>query len=101
MIIKNHVLYSLPYVVGAISSVAMVPFIFYDGTPPSVIVNRSLKSDKLPIHHTISPARRIEQPVHIEPNREIKTKCGYPAPSVDGRCFAKGERQGSRMQYVS
>lgn len=88
MFVKSVLFYSLPYVVGAVSSAAISPLVFYKPASPVVIVNRSLKSDRLPIHQTISPMKRMETPGYLERDREIET-CKRPSAEVLGRCFAE------------
>ena len=82
MLAKGIALYALPYIVGAIGSVAVSPLVLHEPGPAVQIVDRSLKSDRLPVHQQVLPSHR---------QREIE--CKYlPATVVLGRCFASNER---------
>ena len=92
MRINSLTLYSLPYVVS-VASLAIVAHqvvpslrtpLLDTSTKSAVIsgqvVNRSLKSDRLPIKQTVPQAN--------VPNRKIKNDCNKPPIDVIGRCFA-------------
>ena len=101
MHIKSITLYSLPYFVGVASLVvaahqaAPTALRFQDTSTESAItsdqvVNRSLKSDRLPIKQAVPQAddeRQIKLPGQIAPNQKNKTDCKSPI-DVIGRCFA-------------
>ena len=102
MRIKSVTLYSLPYVVSVASLVIaaqqVVPSLrtpLSDTSTKSAIisdqvVNRSLKSDRLPIKQAVPQAddeRQIKLPGQIAPNQKNKTGCNPPI-DVIGRCFA-------------
>jgi hypothetical protein len=108
MFIKSIVLYSFLYFAGIASSLLAVQF------PPSFentlsdkstknemyfgqVVNRSIKSDRLPMQHKTGRANKksdIEVPTSIAPNLSIDVKCEpFNSPAhfirdVIGRCFA-------------
>jgi len=105
MRIKSVTLYSLPYVVGVASFLVaahqVAPSLttlhpLSDASTKSAIisgqvVNRSLKSDRLPIKQAVPRAddeRQIKLPGQIAPNRKIKNDCNKPPIDVIGRCFA-------------
>ena len=105
MRIKSVTLYSLPYVVGVASFMVaahqVTPSLttlhpLSDASTKSAIisgqvVNRSLKSDRLPIKQAVPRAddeRQIKLPGQIAPNRKIKNDCNKPPIDVIGRCFA-------------
>jgi hypothetical protein len=97
MLIKKLTLYSLVYIGGIASSVAMHDVISSAGTSQSSagvgtpmfnrqIANRSLKSDRLPIN----PAKRQvndKEPLQAPLNSKIGSACKPPI-DVLGRCFA-------------
>ena len=102
MRIKSLTLYSLPYVVSvaslAIAAHQVVPSLrtpLSDTSTKSAIisgqvVNRSLKSDRLPIKQAVPRADdkgHTMVPAQIAPNQRIKTDCKPPI-DVIGRCFA-------------
>jgi hypothetical protein len=108
MHIKHFTLYSLPYFVGVASLVVaahnVVPIAlrFQDTSAENAItsdqvVNRSLKSDRLPIKQAAPQANdkgkgNVKLPARIAPNPEIKVGCEQPI-NLNGRCFADaGER---------
>jgi hypothetical protein len=107
MHIKSITLYSLPYFVGVASlivaahQVAPMPLRFQvTSTESSItsdqVVNRSLKSDRLPIKQAAPPVndkekRNVKVRSRIAPNPEIKIGCEQPI-NLDGRCFAGAER---------
>jgi hypothetical protein len=104
MHIKSITLYSLPYFVGIASLVvaahqaAPTASRFQDTSTESAItsdqvVNRSLKSDRLPIKQAAPQANdNVNVPAGIAPNPEIKAGCEQPI-NLNGRCFADaGER---------
>jgi hypothetical protein len=102
MRVKNVTLYSLPYIVGVASLVVAVhevvpgfkPLPLLSTSTPSAIfsgqvINRSLKSDRLPIEQAPSQASKsikspiqIKVPAQITPNQKLKTDCDT------GRCLA-------------
>jgi len=103
MRVKNITLYSLPYIVGVASLVVAVhevvpavkPLPLLSGTSTASVifsgqvVNRSLKSDRLPIEQAppqasknIKAPTQIKVPAQILPNPKRKTDCDT------GRCFA-------------
>ena len=89
-IMKNVTLYSLPYVVGVASFLVaaheVAPSLTLSDTSTTSaiifhqVVNRSLKSDRLPIKQAVPQANM--------PNRKIKNDCNKPPIDVIGRCFA-------------
>jgi hypothetical protein len=102
MLIKTLTLHSLTYLVGITSSVAMHQVIRSDtaarfqsdpGTTALItqqIVNRSIKSDRLPIKQAkpqVNDKGPIQVPAQITPNPKFKTDCKPPI-DVLGRCFA-------------
>ena len=104
MRIKSVILYSLPYVVGVASflvaahqvapSLTTLRPLSDTSTKSAIIsgqvVNRSLKSDRLPIKQAVPQAddeRQIKLPGQIAPNQKNKTDCKSPI-DVIGRCFA-------------
>jgi hypothetical protein len=90
MRIKSVTLYSLPLVVGIASFLVtahqVAPSLTLSDTSTRSaiifhqVVNRSLKSDRLPIKQTVPQAN--------VPNRKIKNDCNKPPIDVIGRCFA-------------
>jgi hypothetical protein len=102
--IKSVTLYSLPCVVGVASflvaahqvapSLTTLRALSDASTKSSAIisgqvVNRSLKSDRLPIKQAVPQAndeRQIKLPGQIAPNRKIKNDCNKPP--IIGRCIA-------------
>ena len=105
MRIKSFTLYSLPYVVGVASflvaahqvapSLTTLRALSDTSTKSAIIsgqvVNRSLKSDRLPIKEAVPQAddeRQIKLPGQIAPNRKIENDCNKPPIDVSGRCFA-------------
>jgi hypothetical protein len=103
MLIKTLTLHSLTYVVGITSSLAVhhtpssgTEATFQSGSRTKVsiiapqIVNRTAKSDRLPIKQAEPEANGkgpLRVPVHIAPNPKWKTDCKPPI-DVPGRCFA-------------
>lgn len=104
MRIKSVTLYSLPYVVGVASflvtahqvapSLTTLDPLSDTSTKSAIIsdqvVNRSLKSDRLPVKQAVPQAddeRQIKLPGQIAPNQKNKTGCNPPI-HVIGRCFA-------------
>jgi hypothetical protein len=101
MHIKSLALYSFPYLVGAASlvvaahEVAPTALRFQDTNTKSAIissqvVNRSLKSDRLPIMQAGPQANdkgNIRVPARIAPSPEVNIGCEGPM-DLDGRCFA-------------
>ena len=100
MRIKSVTLYSLPLVVGIASFLVtahqVAPSLTLSDTSTRSaiifhqVVNRSLKSDRLPIKQTVPRADdkgHIVVPAQISPNQKIKTDCRPPI-DVIGRCFA-------------
>jgi hypothetical protein len=101
MHIKSLALYSFPYLVGAASlvvaahEVAPTALRFQDKNTKSAIissqvVNRSLKSDRLPIMQAGPQANdkgNIRVPARIAPSPEVNIRCEGPM-DLDGRCFA-------------
>jgi hypothetical protein len=92
MRIKSVTLYSLPYVVGVASflvaahqvapSLTTLRLLSGTSTKSAIIsgqvVNRSLKSDRLPIKQAVPQAddeRQIKLPGQIAPNQKNKTDC--------------------------
>ena len=105
MRIKSVTLYSLPYVVGVASflvaahqvapSLTTLRALSDTSTKSAInfsqVVNRSLKSDRLPIKQTVPQAddeRQIRLPGQIAPNRKIENDCNKCPIDVIGRCFA-------------
>ena len=105
MRIKSVTLYSLPYVLGVASflvaahqvapSLTTLRALSDTSTKSAIIsgqvVNRSLKSDRLPIKQAVPRAddeRQIKLPGQIVPNRKINIDCNKPPIDVIGRCFA-------------
>jgi len=103
MRVKNVTLYSLPYIVGVASLVIAVhevvpalkplPLLSGASTASAIfsgqVVNRSLKSDRLPVEQAPPQASKnmkaptqIKVPAQILPNPKLKTDCDT------GRCFA-------------
>ena len=86
MRMKNVILYSLPYVVGVASFLVaaheVAPSLTLSDTSTrsaiifDQVVNRSLKSDRLPIKQAVPQANII------------KNDCNKPPIDVVGRCFA-------------
>jgi hypothetical protein len=104
MLIKTLTLYSLTYLVGISSSLAVHQVIpssstaagFQSDTSTKVakvnrqIVNRTVKSDRLPVKQAEPEANGkapVPVPAHIAPNPKWKTDCKPPF-DVLGRCFA-------------
>jgi hypothetical protein len=101
MLIKTLALYSLVYIAGITSSMAVHQVIpsagtaarFQSGTASGTpvvagqIANRSLKSDRLPTNHQVNDNAPLEVPVQIAPHPKFKTDCKPPI-DVLGRCFA-------------
>ena len=101
MRIKSLALYSFPYFVGVASlvaathEVAPTALCYQDTNTKSAItsgqvVNRSLKSDRLPIMHAGPQANdkgNITVPVRIAPSSKVKNVCEGPM-DVNGRCFS-------------
>jgi hypothetical protein len=104
MRIKSVTLYSLPYVVGVVSFLVaahqVAPSLttlhaLSDTSTKSVIisgqvVNRSLKSDRLPIKQAAPQANDkmpVKVPGQIAPDPKVKIDCESPI-DVIGRCFA-------------
>jgi hypothetical protein len=102
MLIKTLTLYSLTYLVGITSSVAVHQAIPSDtaarfqsvtGTTEMItqqIVNRSIKSDRLSIEQAklrVNDKTPIQVPAQITPNPKFKTDC-KPPMDILGRCFA-------------
>ena len=100
MRIKSLALYSFPYFVGVASlvaathEVAPTALCFHTNTKSAItsgqVVNRSLKSDRLPIMQAGPHANdkgNIKVPVRIAPSSEVKNVCEGPI-DVNGRCFA-------------
>jgi hypothetical protein len=95
MLIKTLTLYSLTYIVGITSSIAVHQVIPSPGTPTGLqsdithqFVNRSVKSDRLPIKQVKPQAddkARGHVPGPIAPKFKIDCK---PPIDVLGRCFA-------------
>ena len=96
--------YSLPYVVGVASFLVAAHEVAPSLTPlhllsdastksPIIsgqVVNRSLKSDRLPIKQAVPRAddeNQMKLPGQIAPNRKIKNDCNKPPIDVIGRCF--------------
>ena len=105
MLIKTLALYSLVYIAGITSSMAVHQVIPSAGTAARVqsgtvsgtplvtgqIANRSLKSDRLPIKramHEVNDKSRLQGPLKIARNPKFKTDCKPPI-DVLGRCFAE------------
>jgi hypothetical protein len=104
MLIKTVALYSLIYIAGITSSMAVHQVIpsagtaarFQSGTGGGTpiftrqIANRSVKSDRLPIKQAkrqVNDKAPLQVPVQIAPNPKFKTDCKPPI-DVLGRCFA-------------
>ena len=104
MLIKTLTLYSLPCMLSVASlvvaahQVAPSPttlrFLSDTSTKSAIIsgqlVNRSLKSDRLPIKQAVPQADdrvHIKVPAQITPNQKTNTDCESPI-DVIGRCFA-------------
>jgi hypothetical protein len=95
MFIKTLTLYSLTYIVGITSSIAV-----HQGSPRGAIADfqsdnrqivvRSLKSGRLPVKqaepHALNKAP-VRVPAHTAPNLKVKDDCKPPI-DVRGRCFA-------------
>ena len=100
MLIKTLALYSLVYIAGITSSMAVHQVIpsagtaarFQSGTGGGTpifngqIVNRSLKSDRLP-KRQVNEKAPLQVPAQVAPNSKIKSDCKPPIDVV-GRCFA-------------
>ena len=109
MLIKSVVLYSLPYVVGVASSmVAAHHFAPLFGTTPTTlsaptpaegaflgqVVNRSLKGDRLVVHHGPPHTKSkvyIKIPARMAPRPGLNLPCTPPI-DVPGRCFATADK---------
>src|SRR3954469_13360394 len=103
MLIKTLALYSLVYIAGITSSMAVHQVIpsagtaarFQSGTASGTpvvagqIADRSLKSDRLPTKRQVNDNAPLEVPVQIAPHPKFKTDCKPPI-DVLGRCFAAG-----------
>ncbi len=104
MLIKTLTLHSLTYLVGITSSLAMhqvIPSLgtaagFQSDTSTKVatttrqIVNRAVKSDRLPVKQAEPQANGkapVQVPARIAPNTKLKTDCKLPI-DFPGRCFA-------------
>jgi hypothetical protein len=104
MLIKTLALYSLVYIAGITSSMAVHQVIpsagtaarFQSGTGGGTpifngqIANRSLKSDRLPIKQAkrqVNEKAPLQVPAQVAPNTKIKSDCKPPIDVV-GRCFA-------------
>jgi len=100
MLIKTLTLHSLTYLVGITSSVALNQVIpsdtaarFQSGTTAIItqqIVNRAIKSDRLPIKQAkpqVNDKALRQVPAQITPNPKFKTDCKPPI-DILGRCFA-------------
>ena len=104
MLIKTLALYSVIYIAGITSSMAVHQVIpsagtaarFQSGTGGGTRIftrqsaNRSVKSDRLPIKQAkrqVNDKAPLQAPVQIAPNPKIKTECKPPI-DVLGRCFA-------------
>lgn len=105
MLIKTLTLHSLTYLVGITSSLAVPQLIPSSGTAagfqsdtrieaaiiPRQIVNRTIKSDRLPVKQVGSGVNGkggpVRIPAHTAPNREWKADCKPPIDLI-GRCFA-------------
>ena len=102
MLIKTLTLHSLTYLVGITSSVAVHQVIpsstaarFQSDTGTTAIitqqtVDRSIKSDRLPIKQTkphVNDKAPIQMPAQIRPNPKFETDCKPPI-DILGRCFA-------------
>ena len=105
MLIKTLAFYSLVYIAGITSSMAVHQVIpsagtaagFQSGTGGGIpiftrqIANRSLKSDRLPIKQAkrqVNDKAPLQVPAQIAPNPKVKTDCKPPI-DVLGRCFAE------------
>ena len=101
MFIKTLALYSLIYIAGITSSMAVHEVIlsadtaarFQSGTGGGTpiftrqIADRSLKSDRLPTKRQVNDNAPLQVPVQIAPHPKFKTDCKPPI-DVLGRCFA-------------
>ena len=105
MLIKTLTLHSLTYLVCIASSLAVHQVIPSPGTAEGFqldtstksaiitrqIVNRPVKSDRLPVKQAEPPEANGKAPgqvpAHIGPNPKLKTDCKLPIDVV-GRCFA-------------
>jgi hypothetical protein len=109
MPLKIFTMYSLPYIVGTASLVIAAHQVVPSLAPSepsasepsakvtifsSQVVNRSLKGDRLTIHHAIDQAvdpQHRTLPIPIAPNSKIEIGCEHPLNTpndVAGRCFA-------------
>ena len=108
MLIKSALLYSLPYIVGVASSMVAVhhfaPLLGAAPTtlsaPPSAegtfrgqIVNRSLKGDKLVVHHG-PPHTKGKVYIKIPARMTPRPRPNLPCTPIDvpGRCFAATDK---------
>lgn len=116
MFIKRSVFYSFLYFAGVASSLLAVQFspsfenALSDKSTKNEMyfgqdVNRSIKSDRLPMQHSTGRANKksdIEIPTSIAPNPNIDVKCEpFNSPThfirdVIGRCFADA----GQMSYL-
>jgi hypothetical protein len=104
MLIKTLTLHSLTYLVGITSSLALQQVIPSSGTAAGFqsdtstkvaintrqIVNRTVKSDRLPVKQAepeASGKAPVQAPARNAPNPKLKTDCRPPI-DVLGRCFA-------------
>ena len=105
MLLKVLTLNSLPYIVGIVSSILAANYVApSSGTMTDVqqgttaestilsrqVVNRLMKSDRLPIKHAEPQAHKkdSEKPGQLSPSPKIKTDC---TRSIDftGRCLVE------------
>jgi hypothetical protein len=96
MLIKTITFYSLTYILGITSLMAVhqvipspnTPAVFYSDTPQ--IANRSAKNDRLTIRQLKLQAND-KGPLHVRgqitPNPKLKDSCKPPI-DILGRCFA-------------
>jgi hypothetical protein len=112
MLIKTLTLHSFLYIVGITCSIVAVhQVILSPGTAADFrsdtnteaaiisrqIVNRSVKSDRLPIKQAEPQANDkapVQVPAQIAPNSKFKTDCKPPI-DILGRCFA-----GARLNHA-
>jgi hypothetical protein len=110
VLIKSFILYSALYVAGAASSIVAVHQIaparqavltsLSDTKVKSEsffgqVVNRSLKSNRLPIQHELPQASDklpSMMPAADAPGTNRNIRCEQPKADIDGRCFADGGR---------
>ena len=106
MLIKTFTLHSLPYIVGIVSSIAATHQIapsletalrLHSDTSTKIAissghaVNRSLKSDRLPIKQAAPRTNGkgpFRVPAQIVQSPKINTGC-HPPIDVVGRCFSE------------